>query len=67
MVRRWAQERLGYDFAVFHRPNKMMADVDALNMRFGKLTPTHVSVASTLKDRDMQRRPDAYHHNIFII
>ena len=29
LVCRWAQELLGYDFTVLHRPNRMMIDVDA--------------------------------------
>ena len=53
MVHQWAQELLGYDFSVVHRPNRMMADVGALSRRYGKLIPTHVGVDSIHKDRDM--------------
>ena len=31
MIKRWAQELLGYQFAVIHRNSKMMKDVDGLN------------------------------------
>jgi hypothetical protein len=34
VVRRWAQELLGYHFAVIHRPAPMMQDVDALGRRY---------------------------------
>ena len=30
VICRWAQELLGYEFTVIHRPHKMMMDVDAL-------------------------------------
>ena len=33
-VRRWAQELLGYHFRIFHRPARMMRDVDGLTRRF---------------------------------
>ena len=31
MICRWAQELLGYNFTILHRPAKMMMDVDALS------------------------------------
>ena len=62
MVHRWDQELLGYDFAVFHIPNRMMADVDALIRRYGKIIATHVGAAFILKDRYLQQIPDVYHH-----
>jgi hypothetical protein len=34
VIRRWAQELLGYHFAVIHQPNRMMRDVDALSRRY---------------------------------
>ena len=62
MVRRWAKELLGYDFAVVHSPKITMTDVDSLRSSYGKLIATHVGVASILKYRDLRRPPDAYHH-----
>ena len=31
VLRRWSQERFGYNFATFHRSHLLMKDVNALN------------------------------------
>ena len=62
MVHLWDQESIGCDFDFAHRPNRMMADKDALRRRSGKLIANHVGVASIHKDIYLQRHPDAYHH-----
>ena len=46
MVHRWAQELLGYDFTILHRPAKMMVDVDALTRRFGPSIAQHLLISS---------------------
>ena len=65
MVRRWAQELLGYDFAIVHRPTRIMADVDSLIRHYGRIIAIHVGVASILKDRYLRQLPDAYHQRYF--
>ena len=65
MVRRWAQELLGYDFAIVHRPTRIMADVDSLIRHYGRIIAIHVGVASILKDRYLRQLPDAYHQKYF--
>ena len=65
VICRWAQELLGYNFTVLHRPARMMADVDALSRRFGKLIATHLSIAAIMKTRDITNRPFAYDASTF--
>ena len=60
LVSRWAQELLGYHFAVVHRPARMMIDVDAITRRFGPRIAQHMMIAQVLQLRDKAARPDAY-------
>ena len=66
MVCRWAQELLGYQFTVVHRPNHMMVDVDALTRRYGPLVAMHCMVSTILHHRDIQHNPLAYEHSTFL-
>ena len=65
MVCRWAQELLGYQFSIIHRSNKMMADVDELTRRFGKLISQHCMIASILYHTEKIKRPEAYDEAVF--
>ena len=60
MICRWAQELLGYQFAVVHRPNKMMKDVDALSRNHYPLVSLHLKIAAYLHMHDTEQRPLAY-------
>ena len=60
MLQRWKQELLGYTFAVVHRPNRIMCDVDALSRRYRKLIVAHLCISNILHDRDKRNRPQAY-------
>ena len=53
MVCRWAQELLGYQFTVVHRPNRMMVDVDSLTRRYGPLIAMHCMLSNILHRRDV--------------
>jgi hypothetical protein len=57
VIRRWAQELLGYHFAVIRRPARMMQDVDALSRRYDGLVILHVLYAAQLSLADRTRRP----------
>jgi hypothetical protein len=60
-IRRWAQELLGYHFRIFHRPARMMRDVDGLSRRFeNPLVEQHFAIASDLRSKDEAARPAAY-------
>ena len=48
MVSKWAQELLGYNFSVIHRPVQMMVDVDTLSRRYGILPSQHMQISSIL-------------------
>ena len=61
----WAQELLGYQFTIIHRPNRMMADVDSLTRRYGSLIAMNCMVSSILYQRDTVTRPFAYVTKIF--
>jgi hypothetical protein len=65
VVRRWAQELLGYHFAVIHRPARMMQDVDALSRRYSGLVHQYMTFAATLSSGDRARRPAAYDPSVF--
>ena len=65
MVCRWAQELLGYQFTVVHRPNKMMVDIDAVTHRYGPLITMHFMVSTIFHHRDLQHKPLAYEHSLF--
>jgi hypothetical protein len=65
VIRRWAQELLGYHFAVIHRPARMMADVDALSRRYVGLVRQYMIYAATLSTADRLRRPCAYNPSLF--
>jgi hypothetical protein len=60
VVRRWAQELLGYHFAVIHRPARMMQDVNALSRRYEGLVRQHMLHAAQLSAIHHVRRPSAY-------
>ena len=59
-IRRWAQELLGYFFQVFHRPARMMRDVDGLTRFDHPLVAQHLQVALALYLADRTARPNAY-------
>ena len=65
VVRRWAQELLGYHFAVIHRPARMCADVDALSRRYEGLVRQYMLYAAKLSAADRARRPAAYDPSTF--
>ena len=56
----WAQELLGYQFAVVHRPNKNMKDVDALSRNHYPLVSLHLKIVACLHMHDTEKRPLAY-------
>jgi len=65
-IRRWAQELLGYFFQVFHRPARMMKDVDGLTRLYeNPLVATHLQVALQLYLADRAARPAAYDSAVF--
>jgi hypothetical protein len=65
-IRRWAQELLGYFFQVFHRPARMMRDVDGLTRRFDHpLVTQHLTLAFQLYTADRAARPAAYDPTVF--
>ena len=65
LVCRWAQELLGYQFTIVHRPNRMMANVDSLTRRYGPLIAIHYIVSSILYHLDNVTRPLAYEPTTF--
>jgi hypothetical protein len=64
-IRRWAQELLGYFFQVFHRPARMMRDVDGLTRFDHPLVAKHLQVALQLYLDDRAARPAAYEPAVF--
>ncbi len=65
-IRRWAQELLGYFFQVFHRPARMMRDVDGLTRHYDNpLVAQHLRVALQLYLADRDARPAAYAPAVF--
>ena len=60
MIKRWAQELLGYHFTVVHRVQRMMRDVDSLNRFYGNPIQTYTTIAKIFADDDRSRRPAAY-------
>ena len=65
-IRRWAQELLGYFFQVFHRPARMMKDVDGLTRLYeNPLVAQHHKVALQLYLADRAARPAAYDSDLF--
>jgi len=65
LIKRWAQELLGWHFTIIHRSNRMMRDVDSLTRRYGKTIATHIMVAQALHSRDKIHRPQAYSAEVF--
>ena len=65
MIKRWAQELLGYHFTVVHRLQRMMRDVDSLNRFYGNPVETYMTIAKIFTDDDKTRRPAAYDHGAF--
>ena len=60
VVRRWAQELLGYHFSVIHRPAHMMADADALSHCYFGLVCQYILYAAQLSAAGCARRPAAF-------
>ena len=60
MVRRLAQELLGYHLTIFHISNKMMVDVEDLTRRFLHIISHHIAIADLLRSHDRAKRPHAY-------
>ena len=65
MLKRWAMELLGYNFAIIHRPSRMMTDVDALTRRFEPHYSRYNNIAAILSHIDKQNRPLAYNPSTF--
>ena len=65
MIKRWAQELLGYHFSVVHRLQRMMRDVDSLNRFYGNPVETYDTIAQAFADDDKERRPAAYETSVF--
>ena len=59
MIKRWAQELIGYQFSVIHRNAKMMKDVDSLNRFYEPEIAEFLKVAAILRRDDAKKRPDA--------
>ena len=59
-LRRWLQELLVYSFTCLHRPNSMMADVDALSRRYDPLVAEYTAFAAMYRTTDTRTRPAAY-------
>ncbi|GFH50453.1 hypothetical protein CTEN210_06929 [Chaetoceros tenuissimus] len=64
-IARWAQEMLGYNFVIVHRPCKMMIDVDALNRFHDKRIALYLAFTGYLKLHDREARPAAYDSSVF--
>ncbi|MGH7955188.1 MAG: hypothetical protein ACREOZ_04430, partial [Gloeomargaritales cyanobacterium] len=60
MVRRWAQEMLGYHFTILHRPERMMKDVDGLSRFYDPLLVDYDTHAYTLREQSMSAHPKSY-------
>ena len=65
MIKRWAQELLGYHFTVVHRVQRMMKDVDSLNRFYGNPLQTYITIARIFTDDDKAKRPAAYDKSAF--
>ena len=65
MIKRWAQELLGYHFTVVHRVQRMMKDVDSLNRFYGNPVQTYITIAKIFSDNDKAKRPAAYNQSTF--
>jgi len=65
MIKRWAQELLGYHFTVVHRLQRMMWDVDSLNRFYGNPVQTYITIAQMFADDDKAKRPVAYDTSAF--
>jgi len=65
MIKRWAQELLGYHFTVVHRLQRMMRDVDSLNRFYGNPIETYMTIAKMFTDDDKTRQPAAYDKGAF--
>jgi hypothetical protein len=60
MLRRWAQDLLGYDFITLHRPERMMRDVDALSRCYDKLVRAHVLIATANREATFASTPAVF-------
>ena len=65
MIKRWAQEILGYQFTVIHRNAKMMKDFEILNRFYEPEIAEFLKVAAILRSDDSKKRPDAYNRTNF--
>ena len=65
-LRRWSQELQCYHFVAYHRPAKMMADVDALNRGpYHRMTTTYYTMITTIRAYDMKHNAEAYNPTIY--
>jgi len=65
-LRRWAQDLQSYDFVPYHRPARMMADVDALNRGpYAAVLTTYILGTKSTKALDSIENPDAYKDETF--
>jgi hypothetical protein len=62
----WAQELLRYNFAVIHRPNRMVRDVNALSRHYDILIAHYMGYAATLSAAGRLRRSIAYNPSAFL-
>ena len=60
MLMRWAQELLGYNFSVIHRPERMMRDVDALTRFYDPLVRSHVQRAAEYRSETFDANPSQF-------
>ena len=66
MVQHWAQSILGYTFAVVHRPNRMMFDVDVFYRHDGKLIVAQLCNSNIIHGCDKRHQLQAYQQDDFI-
>jgi hypothetical protein len=59
-IRRWAQELLGYHFAIIHRSARMMRDVASLSCLSDELILRFDAHSALLRSADLCARPAAY-------
>jgi hypothetical protein len=60
VVRCWAQELLGYHFAVIHCSTRIMQDIDAISRRYAGGRRQYMLYAAQLSVADRARQPRAY-------
>ena len=61
-LRRWCHELQCYHFIVFHRPTKMMTDIDTLNRGpYHRVATTYYVMIATTKAYDASVNKEAYY------